>query len=631
MANNENTANTYRDERKKRLAKNAKKSKNKTFDSVKATTVVIRVLIVVAIVAFIGFAMMQFGVPHKFLPAVKVGDRTYTAAEYSFFYSSVFNSYAEQSSQLSQSLGYTMFDYTKDPALQTTTDEDGNTITYDELFRKSALTNMEQTNYYLNKCAEENVVLSDEHSQEISQLLEQLETAAETNSVSLDRYISLAYGKGLTKKSFESLLKEQYLVAQYVENIEKDCYDNITDEELEAAYAADPSDFESVDLRLFGFEVADYETTTEETTTAATTETTTAAEETTASEVTTATEETTAAEATTASEATTATEETTAAETTTDAAEETTTAEPKEPGKTELLAQEMLGKITDEASFIKLSAEYAAEDEKDVFADDTATLARSIKKSTVASNIGEEAAEWLYAADRAVGDKNIFVTDKYVYVVYMLKTSYRNDEPLVDARHILISFDSIANTLSKNEGNTINVTKDESIEVTTGQTEDAVTITNEGTGYSIELVNETYKAAKDIYDKYMSGEKTEEAFAALAEEYSEDTASIGENGSGGLYESIERGAMVEEFENWVYDEARQPGNVSLVMTQYGWHIMYFVKQHDEPAWKANVRSTLGAEAFEKVEAELNASVEGTATEAAFYNFATNEAYKSHVN
>lgn len=621
MANKENNANAYREERKKRLAKNAKKSSKKSFDSVAATTVVIKALIAVALVAFLGFALMQFGVPHKFLPAVKVGDRTYTAAEYSFFYSSVFNTYAEQSSQLSQSYGYTLFDYTKDPALQTTTDEDGNTITYDELFKKNAIKNIETSNYYLEKCEAENIQLSHEHEEEIAELMSQLKTTAESNNVSVSRYITLAYGKGLSVKSFEKLLKEQYLVAQYVENIEAECYDTLSDEELEAAYAADPSDYEAVDLRLFGFEIADYETEKAETTTNAAETTTTTAEETTvATEATTEAEETTAA---TEAEAETSAEETTAAETTTEAA-------PKEPGKTEQLANEMLSKITDEASFIKLAQEYAAEDEKATFANDTATLAKSIKKSAVASNIGEELAEWLYSSERAVGDKRVYVADKYVYVIYILKTTYRNDEPLVDARHILVSFDSVAAELSKTEGNTIDVTKKDDVETKTGTTEDGAVISNEGTGYSTELVLETYKKAADIRDKYLSGEKTEDAFAALAEEFSEDTGSVGENGSGGLYAGIERGKMVKPFEDWVYDSNRQAGETGIVVTEYGCHVMYFVKQHEEPAWKNDVRNTLGAKAFEEKEAELTESVEGTATEATFYSFATNEAYKNHV-
>lgn len=607
MAKNENQLD-YRAERKKRLAKNAKKSSKKGLDSVKVVTWVVRAVAIVLAVGIAVFALYQFGVPQKFMPAVKVGDRTYSVAEYSYYYSSVFQTYVEQSNSLQQSYGYALFDYTKDPAVQTTTDEDGNKITYDELFRQRVLTTLETANYYLDKCEAEGITLSDEHKAEIDELIGSIAASAETNHFSASRYISYVYGKGLNEKMFRELLEEQYLVAQYLEDVEEDCFSSFTDEELEKAYAEDPGEFQAVDLRLFGFEV-EKEDNKEETTEAS--------EETTAE---------TAEETTEASEETTVAEETTAEEETTEAAEEETTdAAEKEPSKTELLAEEMLGKIKDEASFIELAYEYAAEKDKETFKKDTATLAKNIKRSTVKDQIGEDLAEWLYSADRKVGDKKVYPTDDYVYVIYIIKTAYRAEEPLVDARHILVSFDSVASELKKTDGNKIDVEKKEDQEVKTATTEEELEITNKGTGYSIELVTEAYKQARDIYDKYMSGEKTEEAFAKLADELSDDG---GENKNGGLYEGIEKGKMVEPFENWVYDGDRKAGDVDLVMTEYGWHVMYFVKQHEEPAWKVSARETLGSKAYAEIEEEVIKETEGTAVPAAFLGFAASEACKN---
>lgn len=85
--------------------------------------------------------------------------------------------------------------------------------------------------------------------------------------------------------------------------------------------------------------------------------------------------------------------------------------------------------------------------------------------------------------------------------------------------------------------------------------------------------------------------------------------------------------MVLPFEEWVYEASRKTGDVDIIMTNYGWHIMYYVKQHDEPAWKAAARETLGSEAFAEIEKEVEESVEGNAVGAAFVNFAGNEACK----
>lgn len=620
MANKE-VQNDYRAERKKRLAKNAKKNKNSTVDSVKVVTWIVRVITIAVVLGITAFGLYQFGVPQKLLPAVKVGDRTYSVAEYGYYYSSVFQSYAEQANSMYQSYGYASFDASKDPSLQTTTDEDGNKVTYDEVFRKNVMSTLETTNYYLAKCEAEGVTLSEEHQKEIDDFLLSLsENASKNGNMSVSRYISIIYGKGMNEKMFVKLLTEQFLVAQYIEGVEDECFNSFTDEELEAAYAADPSEFQSIDLRLFGFEVEKDEKDTAEATTAAATETTSASSEETTAEETTV-EETTVEE-------TTATEETTAEETTAANEEETTEAVEKAPTKTELLAKEMMDKVKDEDSFIELAYEYCAEDDKETFKDDTATLAKNIKKSVVESQIGEDLAEWLYANERKTGDKTVYTTKDYVYVIYIINPAYRVDEPLVDARHILVSFDSVAALLKENKDNKIDVTKKDDIDVETATTEDALEITNEGTGYSIELVTETYKKARDIYDTYMSGEKTEVAFAELAEKHSTDTGSVGENGKGGLYESIERGAMVKAFEDWVYDADRKPGDVDVVMTNYGWHVMYFVKQHEEPAWKASARETLGSEAYAEIEAEVTESVTGTAKEATFLGFANSEACKA---
>lgn len=609
MSKVENQQNDYRAERKKRLAKNAKKSGKKNVDSVKVVTWVVRVASVILVLCITAFALYQFGVPQKILPAVTVGERTYSVAEYSYYYSSVFQNYAQQSSSLQSSYGYMTFDYTKDPSLQTTTDEDGEKITYDELFRKSVIATLETTNYYLAKCEEEGIKLSEDHQKEIDELITSLETNATAQALSLSRYISIIYGKGLNEKIFRDLLTEQYLVAQYVEDVTADLNTSFTAEELEAAYNEDPAAFQAVDIRLFGFEVADDEKKSDETTTAKPEETTATDDETTS-----ATEETTAAEETTASD-----------ETTTEVAEP----ENKEPTKTEKLANEMLDRVRNEATFIELAREYCAEEDKETFEDDTATLALNIKKSIVENQIGKDLAEWLYSADRKTGDKTVYSTDDYVYVIYIIRTAYREEQPLVDARHILVSFENVAKTLKETEGNKIDTEKKSDVEVKTETAEDGTVITNEGTGYTIELIKEAYKTATGIYDKYMSGDKTEEAFAKLAEENSADTGSIGENTlGGGLYEGIEKGKMVAPFENWIYDEARKTGDVEIIMTNYGWHIMYFVKQHEEPAWKAAARETLGTEAYEKYEEGITAETEGTATAKTFLDFAASEACKN---
>ena len=92
------------------------------------------------------------------------------------------------------------------------------------------------------------------------------------------------------------------------------------------------------------------------------------------------------------------------------------------------------------------------------------------------------------------------------------------------------------------------------------------------TVYSEEEWEACRKKAQEIYDEYLNGTCTEDAFAELAKAHSQD----GNAESGGIYTDVQKDSMVEEFDAWIFDESRQPGDTELVKTQYGYHVMYFV-------------------------------------------------------
>ena len=99
---------------------------------------------------------------------------------------------------------------------------------------------------------------------------------------------------------------------------------------------------------------------------------------------------------------------------------------------------------------------------------------------------------------------------------------------------------------------------------------DSSTISTEE--FSEEAWNVAAENAQAILDEFLAGDKTEDSFAALANERSEDT---GSNTNGGLYEDVTEGEMVTEFNDWCFDEARAVGDTGIVKTSYGYHVMYF--------------------------------------------------------
>lgn len=119
---------------------------------------------------------------------------------------------------------------------------------------------------------------------------------------------------------------------------------------------------------------------------------------------------------------------------------------------------------------------------------------------------------------------------------------------LVDVRHILISV----------EGGT----KDEE----SGQTV-----------YSDEEWAACLENAEKILKTWQEGAATEDSFALLANTFSTDP---GSNTTGGLYTYIYDGQMVKNFNAWCFDASRQPGDVGIVQSDFGYHIIYFVKGDD---------------------------------------------------
>ena len=146
------------------------------------------------------------------------------------------------------------------------------------------------------------------------------------------------------------------------------------------------------------------------------------------------------------------------------------------------------------------------------------------------------------------------------YYVVRFESKNENLTNLVNVRHILVSFEG-------------------------GKTDE----TTGTTVYSDEEKAKAKAAAEEILFAFNDGEKTEEAFAALATEKTTDT---GSKESGGLYENVYPGQMVTAFNDWCFDSARKTGDTAIVETEYGYHVMYFVGTSDTTYRDFMIESTL---------------------------------------
>lgn len=194
----------------------------------------------------------------------------------------------------------------------------------------------------------------------------------------------------------------------------------------------------------------------------------------------------------------------------------------------------------------------------------------SMLKSTAQSTFSEDAAKWLFDSSTKVGSKKLFSDEENGKYIVVLALSKPHQEQTVTARHILFQ------------------TKDQS----------------SGNALSEEEIAKKKTQAEDVLKKFNEGDKTEDSFAALANEYNEDT---GSSSNGGLYEHIYPGQMVTEFNDWVFDVNRKAGDVELVETDYGYHIIYFVAKDGKDYYDSAIRSS---KANEDIETETKALQEG---------------------
>ena len=201
-------------------------------------------------------------------------------------------------------------------------------------------------------------------------------------------------------------------------------------------------------------------------------------------------------------------------------------------------------------------------------------LVKTAKTGIDSVNVeGEKHAEstdldkWLFDEERKAGDFGTFYgtgeskEDKFdkekdksyvVNVLYVTDPVHRDETPSVEFAHILLTKDGEFKTEEKQKEKLI--------------------------------------ALKEAFEK---GEKTKEAFEALGKDVTEDSQVS--------YEDVCPGIMVEEIDEWLFDEARKAGDIEIIKTEsYGYHLVYYIAQHtEEPMWFISAKNDFLTDSFDE--------------------------------
>ena len=572
MAKQEKTAaELYREERKARIAKAAKKNAKKHNKIIisKGMKKTIAAIVVVALIASIAaVAINTSGVLSRGKKAFNVGDVEVTSAEYGYYYSSAFNNYFQYSYQYDTYYGagmgkmYTGYDYSVSPDEQKYDGEiEGvEDPMFTDFFADQAMQSLRYVKASV-KYAEENGIALDENDMaEIDAMVEDYKTGAKEMNYSLPAYLRTFFHKGMTVDLLRQIVEEQTLTTKVQTVKSEEFAASYADAKIEETYFKSLETYGVLSLRYYSIDA-------EKVTVKAEKEGESDKEEVT---------DKTMADA--------------------KAKADKFVADLKTPGNS----------FTDVAAEFELSA--GNEKYEDYKKDDTLTLLDEVSYDEVSyESSDKDFLKWAIDTDTKAGEIYVVENEGVGYTVFMMVAPVHKaaDNITYDVRHILVKFpEEEATTETETEAEAEAETETEAEEKEEVKVE---VLDTSAYDVTVDIEVETdeytdaalYNKAQDILKEYLDGDKTEEAFAELAVKYSED----GNAADGGIYEDVPMGKMVAEYEGWALEEGRKVGDVGIVETTYGYHVMYFIKTV-KTTWSDIIRNDLAAEEYNKLATEL---------------------------
>lgn len=178
--------------------------------------------------------------------------------------------------------------------------------------------------------------------------------------------------------------------------------------------------------------------------------------------------------------------------------------------------------------------------------------------------VTSDGGKWVFDLARKEYDSTVIKNTNSYTTFLLLKPAYRDESISRSVRHILFT--------PKSYG---------------------------GEGQVMEIA---FQKANEVYNDWKNNDPTEEHFAELAKQYSDDG---GSKENGGLYENVKQGDMVTNFNNWLFNESRKPGDSGIVQTEFGYHIMYYIGEDSTPTWKKSMDTLMRQDSFNEKFEEIS--------------------------
>ena len=191
------------------------------------------------------------------------------------------------------------------------------------------------------------------------------------------------------------------------------------------------------------------------------------------------------------------------------------------------------------------------------------------KRSTIETYVNSETAEWMFSDERKAGDTLLVdMTESGGFYVFCIATpAYYSNEKLPSIR--VIPFYDEAGEKSLDD----------------------------------------LKAECDaVVAEFEAGDKSEESFIELVQEYSCDSTT---QANDGLMEDIERGTYLEAIETWAYDESRVTGDYTTIELGTNGYCILFFSKLGESAGYSDAVSALSSEKMTTLSGKWTEEYEGS--------------------
>lgn len=471
-------------------------------------------------------------------------------------------------------------------------------VTWYDYFMEQTVESVKSLLYYCEEADALGVKLEDAELEEIDAAIEALETQAATYGYSTNAYISNMYGPGVQKSDVRKAMKYSALANKCMTHISEDLEGKITDERIDASYAADPKEYNVIDYSSYSFSVT-YTDIAKEILGENYTDADLAGRKTEVVEAYKAAIEDAKAKANAIKSDTAVTEENFLKAVLKDYAEKefdtaykaktVTEADKPTDDNFKIIKDGIIAQIVTEVMEDKATGEDAAKDLKAYGVDVTETYGKTLNevKTTVFTKVdtqkdscktdkaGYSASSdfltWAFADGRGVGDTNVIHTgdgstadDTFAspttstVTVYLLRATQRQDE-----------------TKTRN--------------------------------VSYMVFSSQASAESAIAELGGMGSVTQEGFEAFAEASATATA------HNTMTDYVKESLGSDVFDNWLYDALRLPGNITttpLALDESTYLVAFYVGE-GVPTWRADVKSALLEADYDSYVTDMTAKYEPT--------------------